>query len=142
MFLYLFFTLLYTFSCRPHQGWRDLHSLHTWVFQYFPTLVEDLDETRFYEEVIDGEDPWLVDFYAPWCGHCHSFAPLFSKLAKVCYAAMYRTHECYIHNANYFYLSAKFVGSSKTNCLGIAVLKVRSPILTSTLHQRDEFSAP
>ncbi|XP_057305172.1 dnaJ homolog subfamily C member 10-like [Hydractinia symbiolongicarpus] len=66
----------------PHQGWRDLHSLHTWVFQYFPTMVEDLDETRFYEEVIDGEDPWLVDFYAPWCGHCHSFAPHFSKLAK------------------------------------------------------------
>jgi thiol-disulfide isomerase/thioredoxin len=25
----------------------------------------------------------MVDFFAPWCGHCVHFAPYFEKLAKV-----------------------------------------------------------
>jgi len=25
------------------------------------------------------KDPsaWILDFYAPWCGHCHMFSPKF-----------------------------------------------------------------
>ena len=46
-------------------------------------MVEEIDEHKFYEEVLNSEDTWLIDFYASWCGHCHSFAPHFSKLAKV-----------------------------------------------------------
>ena len=69
---------------RRHQGWRDLESLHTWVFQNFPSIIQVLDEYNFIDGVLNGEDAYLVDFYAPWCGHCHSFAPHYEKLAKVC----------------------------------------------------------
>ena len=35
------------------------------------------------DNVVDSEDPWIIDFYAPWCGHCIQFAPHYEKVAKV-----------------------------------------------------------
>lgn len=44
--------------------------------------VTDLTPDNFDDLVIKSTETWLIKFYAPWCGHCQSSAPAFSKAAK------------------------------------------------------------
>jgi len=34
-----------------------------------------LTDSNFRDKVINGGAPWLVEFYAPWCGHCQRLEP-------------------------------------------------------------------
>ena len=36
--------------------------------------VERLDADTF-DDVTDSDALWLVEFFAPWCGHCQQLAP-------------------------------------------------------------------
>ncbi|MPC20860.1 Protein disulfide-isomerase A4 [Portunus trituberculatus] len=44
--------------------------------------VKVLVARNFEDEVMKTEKDVLVEFYAPWCGHCKSLEPVYKKLAK------------------------------------------------------------
>lgn len=46
-----------------------------------PSEVVVLDSTNFDKIVMDTTKDVLVEFYAPWCGHCKSLAPVYEKVA-------------------------------------------------------------
>jgi protein disulfide-isomerase A6 len=41
-----------------------------------------LNKDNWQQEVIKSDSLWLVEFYAPWCGHCKSLAPEWKEAAK------------------------------------------------------------
>lgn len=41
-----------------------------------------LDKNSFEKEVVQSKDIWLIEFFAPWCGHCKNFAPEYEKAAR------------------------------------------------------------
>lgn len=43
--------------------------------------VLDLTETKAFDEVVGKERGVLVEYFAPWCGHCQRLAPEYEKLA-------------------------------------------------------------
>ena len=44
--------------------------------------VVTLNKDNFAENVYDSDEPWVVEFYAPWCGHCKEFAPEYVRAAQ------------------------------------------------------------
>lgn len=47
-----------------------------------PSASVELDSRNFDELVVKSKDLWMVEFYAPWCGHCKKLAPEWKKAAK------------------------------------------------------------
>jgi protein disulfide-isomerase A6 len=46
-----------------------------------PSHVTDLTDASFDSIVLDSSKDVLVEFYAPWCGHCKRLAPDYEKVA-------------------------------------------------------------
>lgn len=46
------------------------------------TEVIELTDSNFDKLVLNSDDVWLVEFFAPWCGHCKNLAPQWEKAAS------------------------------------------------------------
>ncbi|KAK8951956.1 Protein disulfide isomerase-like 2-3 [Platanthera zijinensis] len=47
-----------------------------------PSSSVELTSQNFDNEVIKSKDLWIVEFFAPWCGHCKKLAPEWKKAAN------------------------------------------------------------
>ena len=48
---------------------------------YAGTNVVELTPANFQKEVMKSDSVWIVEFYAPWCGHCQRLTPEYKKAA-------------------------------------------------------------
>lgn len=45
-------------------------------------MVQELTDMTFHSEVIAGKKPYIIDFWAAWCGPCKMLSPIFEELEK------------------------------------------------------------
>ncbi|XP_048776636.2 dnaJ homolog subfamily C member 10-like [Ostrea edulis] len=68
-----------------YNSWsRNAVNIMSWMFEsnLVPSYLETVNQNTFYWTVLRSSTPWLIDFYAPWCNHCHMFRPKIEVVAK------------------------------------------------------------
>ena len=58
--------------------------------------VIELTPSNFNQLVLGGDGVWMVEFYAPWCGHCKNLAPEWQKAASALKGVVSVGEICFI----------------------------------------------
>lgn len=78
-----FLNLIVCLATSTYNGFqRDAYSLRSWLVNSLPSSVYALGDYNFADLVLRSNTPWVVDYYAPWCGPCQVFAVEFELAAK------------------------------------------------------------
>ena len=48
----------------------------------FPDHAMEVSDWTFPNEILDFSGPVLMEFFAPWCGHCQRLSPILDQLAS------------------------------------------------------------
>ncbi|KAL0362147.1 UNVERIFIED_CONTAM: protein disulfide isomerase-like 2-3 [Sesamum calycinum] len=74
-----------------------------------PSASVELNSRNFDELVIKSKELWLVEFFAPWCGHCKKLAPEWKKAANNLKGQVKLGHvDCDAEKVNYQSLMSRF----------------------------------
>lgn len=66
-------------------AWLSHESITPQVSATNADHVIQLTPTDFDSKVLQSEDIWMVEFYAPWCGHCQRLAPIWRQASQMVY---------------------------------------------------------
>lgn len=59
-----------------------LFVVNTYALYPSSSNVIDLTPNNFNNKVINSDEIWIVEFFAPWCGHCQHLVPEYQKAAN------------------------------------------------------------
>lgn len=78
-------------TAEEYGGGRTADTIASWINQKIgtnkkvkkaPSAVTELSVDNFDKVVTESSKHVMVEFYAPWCGHCKQLAPIYEELAK------------------------------------------------------------
>jgi protein disulfide-isomerase A6 len=79
-------------EAEDYKGGRTADTIISWMnekaglnrkVKKVPSAVVDLTDSNFEAVALSPSKAVMVEFYAPWCGHCKSLAPKYEKLANI-----------------------------------------------------------
>ncbi|XP_067687759.1 dnaJ homolog subfamily C member 10-like [Haliotis asinina] len=82
-----------------YYGRLTAHDLAAFARDSAVTKLEALGPQDFPQRVVLSQDPWFVDFFAPWCPPCMKLLPEFRKAAKSFSEVVnFGTVDCTVHS--------------------------------------------